>query len=67
VKPYPKYKDSEVEWIGEVPAHWEILAIFRQFLSMAKGSAAEARSQLYVALDSGYLEEADFRTLYELA
>ena len=40
---------------------------FRQFLSMAKGSAAEVRSQLYVAFDSGYLEEADFRTLYELA
>ena len=40
---------------------------FRQFLSMAKGSAAEVRSQLYVAFDSGYLEESDFRTLYELA
>jgi four helix bundle protein len=40
---------------------------FRQFLSMAKGSAAEVRSQLYVAFDSGYLEETDFRTLYELA
>ena len=34
---------------------------------MAKGSAAEVRSQLYVAFDSGYLEESDFRTLYELA
>ena len=22
-KPYPEYKDSGVEWIGEVPAHWE--------------------------------------------
>lgn len=21
---YPKYKDSEVEWLGEVPEHWEI-------------------------------------------
>ena len=40
---------------------------FRHFLSMAKGSAAEVRSQLYVAFDSGYLEESDFRTLYELA
>ena len=22
MKPYPKYKDSGVEWIGEVPKHW---------------------------------------------
>ena len=23
-KPYSAYKDSEVEWIGEVPEHWEL-------------------------------------------
>lgn len=23
-KPYPAYKDSEVEWLGEIPAHWEV-------------------------------------------
>jgi type I restriction enzyme S subunit len=27
MKPYPKYKDSGVEWIGEVPEGWEILPI----------------------------------------
>ncbi len=21
-KPYPAYKDSDVEWLGEIPAHW---------------------------------------------
>lgn len=21
---YPEYKDSGVEWLGEVPAHWRI-------------------------------------------
>ena len=32
-KPYPAYKDSGVPWLGEVPAHWEILpgqACFRE-------------------------------------
>ena len=24
LKPYPAYKDSGVEWLGEMPAHWEI-------------------------------------------
>src|SRR5271157_1634786 len=23
-KPYPKYKDSGVEWLGDVPEHWEV-------------------------------------------
>lgn len=23
---YPKYKDSGIEWIGEIPEHWEVLA-----------------------------------------
>lgn len=23
MKPYPKYKDSWIEWIGEVPEEWE--------------------------------------------
>jgi type I restriction enzyme, S subunit len=23
-KPYPAYKDSCVEWLGEIPAHWEV-------------------------------------------
>ena len=24
IKPYPKYKDSGVEWLGLVPEHWEV-------------------------------------------
>ncbi len=27
MKPYPKYKDSGVEWIGDVPAHWSALRL----------------------------------------
>lgn len=30
--PYPEYKDSGVEWVGDIPAHWEI----RPFFSIAK-------------------------------
>ena len=28
-KPYPAYKDSGVEWLGEIPAHWDLLPIKR--------------------------------------
>lgn len=24
LRPYPKYKDSGVEWLGEIPAHWPV-------------------------------------------
>ena len=36
---------------------------FQQFLSIAKASCAEVRSQLYVALDIGYLDQATFNEL----
>jgi hypothetical protein len=28
-KPYPAYKDSDVEWLGQIPAHWEALKLKR--------------------------------------
>ena len=37
-----------------------------KFLSYAKGSAGEARSQLQTAQDVGYVAEEDFAELYEL-
>jgi type I restriction enzyme S subunit len=24
LQPYPKYKDSGVPWLGQIPAHWEV-------------------------------------------
>ena len=40
---------------------------FTQFLAMAKGSAGEVRSQLYVALDQHYLSESEFDMLCSTA
>lgn len=37
---------------------------FTQFLFIAKGSAAEVQSQLYVALDQGYISQQKFNELY---
>jgi type I restriction enzyme S subunit len=33
---YPRYKDSGVEWLGEVPAHWEVKR-FQRCVHVAEG------------------------------
>jgi four helix bundle protein len=40
---------------------------FMQFLSMAKGSVGEVKSQLYAAVDQGYLDKKTFDRLFTLA
>ena len=35
--PYSAYKDSGVEWLGEVPEHWEVLQLRRVALSRCDG------------------------------
>ena len=39
---------------------------FSQFIALAKGSAGEVRSQLYVALDQGYISKDSFDRLSEV-
>ncbi len=40
---------------------------FKQFLSIARGSAAEVRSQLSIANKLGYLKDEEFRSIYPLS
>jgi len=42
-------------------------AEFHQFLVIAKASCAELKSQLYVALDAGYMKQQEFETIYSSA
>lgn len=41
-------------------------AMFVSYLYRAKGSAGEVRSQLYLALDLGYISQAQFNKAYDL-
>lgn len=40
---------------------------FIQVLAIAKGAAGQVRSQFYIALDQGYVAQANFDRLSELA
>ena len=40
---------------------------FQQFLAIAKGSAGEVISHLYVALDQGYINDEEFNRLEKIA
>jgi type I restriction enzyme S subunit len=43
-QPYPAYKDSGVEWLGQVPAHWEVrrLGSVTQILNGATPSTSKS-------------------------
>tara|TARA_B100000678_G_C18211936_1_gene503743 strand:- start:226 stop:1611 length:1386 start_codon:yes stop_codon:yes gene_type:complete len=42
---YPEYKDSGVEWLGEVPAHWELRKISHGFNRIGSGTTPPSNEQ----------------------
>jgi type I restriction enzyme S subunit len=43
-KPYPKYKDTGVEWLGEIPAHWGFKRLKR--ISEFRGGGTPSKDNL---------------------
>ncbi len=41
-KPYPAYKDSGVEWLGEIPARWEVKRLKRACASERRHAGRRA-------------------------
>jgi type I restriction enzyme S subunit len=39
---YPKYKDSGVEWLGEVPEHWEVWKLSHAFSVIGSGTTPKS-------------------------
>ena len=50
LKPYPAYKDSGVEWLGEVPEHWTTERLKSSMNNIAELTAEWQDTDLYVAL-----------------
>lgn len=63
---YPKYKPSGVEWLGDVPEHWEVVQL-KQFLDIQNGADHKQVEQTegYPVIGSGgpFTYASDF--LYE--
>jgi type I restriction enzyme, S subunit len=57
---YPEYKDSGVEWLGQVPGHWDVLpcrAIVQE--RTAKNEGAECEDYLSLMANVGILPYAE--------
>ena len=48
---YPKYKDSGIEWLGEIPAHWEVKRM--KYVVGKVGSGITPKGGAEVYLDEG--------------
>lgn len=46
---YPKYKDSGVEWLGEVPEHWEVISLKRLTEKIGSGVTPRGGSEVYTS------------------
>ncbi len=74
-KPYPEYKDSDLEWLGDVPKHWEVKRlkfIAIEPLKYGANESAELNDQelpRYIRItdikNDGTLIENTFRSLPE--
>src|SRR5690625_1880877 len=64
MKSYPSYKDSGVEWIGEIPSHWEIVSLkYKDDIIMGQSPSSSS----YCAKNQGvpFLQgNADFKEIH---
>ena len=51
LKPYLAYKDSGVEWLGEVPAHWEVRRLKSAVAHINQQTNVKRPNDLYIALE----------------
>ena len=56
---YPKYKDSGVDWLGDIPTHWKSVAIKRKF-NIINGSTPKSGEPLYWDGNITWVTPADF-------
>jgi type I restriction enzyme, S subunit len=56
--PYPKYKDSPIEWLGKIPEGWEVIPL-RRIGEIVNGSTPESSNEDYWDGDIAWLTPDD--------
>ena len=46
-KPYPAYKPSGIEWLGEIPAHWEVKRLKHMVSKIGSGKTPRGGAERY--------------------
>ena len=59
LKPYPVYKNSDVEWLGQVPVHWETRRLKLAFSKITGGSTPSSSEAAYWDGDIVWVTPAD--------
>ena len=59
-KAYPEYKDSGVEWLGEIPGHWDVLPIKYLSKSIGTGGTPKHESSFTDEQELNWFTPSDF-------
>jgi type I restriction enzyme, S subunit len=59
LRPYPDYQDSGVEWLGQIPAHWDYLP-HRALFQEIKDQGHVDEPLLSVTISKGIIRQSDF-------
>ena len=57
-RPYPSYKPSKAEWLGDVPSHWEVLPNRAVFAEVIKRNCP-AEQMLSVTITNGVIRQQE--------
>lgn len=61
LKPYPAYKDSGVEWLEQMPEHWDVLPNRALFSEINERGQPEEQ-MLSVTISQGVIRQTDLLT-----
>ncbi len=51
LKPYPHYKPSGVDWLGDIPAHWEVRRLKFSVENVADQTRKRRKREIYLAME----------------